>query len=222
MNMLITIVLPAFLLMMAASCDPTKPPAGGNPQDAKSRPTTGPSAGKDGKADYPVVKFETTEGTILLELNRVKAPITVENFLSYVRKGFYDGTVFHRIMADFMIQGGGQTEDGRAKPTDKEIQNEADNGLSNGRGTIAMARRGEPNSASSQFFINTVDNASKLDHTGKNPRGWGYCVFGKVKDDASMKVVDVIRATPVSMSPQGEMSVPKKVVKITKGSIVSE
>ena len=161
----------------------------------------------------PVVKLETSEGTIMLELNRVKAPKSVENFLNYVRKGFYEGTVFHRIIANFMIQGGGITENGTQKPTEKPIQNGADNGLTNVRGTLAMARLPDP--ATAQFFINVVDNGN-LNHKGKTDQGWGYCVFGKVQDEASMKVVDAIRNTPVSGSS------PLKPIKITKATIVSE
>jgi cyclophilin family peptidyl-prolyl cis-trans isomerase len=216
MNMLITVVLPALLLMMAASCDQPKPPAGGGtPQDAKSRPTTGPTPATPGKADFPVVKIETTEGSITVELDRKKAPITVENFLSYARKGFYDGTVFHRVIKTFMIQGGGMTEDGRQKQVDKPINNEASNGLRNLRGTIAMGQiPGNQHSADSQFFINVVDNAF-LDY-GSAQSAKGYCVFGKVKDDASMKAVDAIRDTPV----RGET--PVKAPKVTKVTIVSE
>jgi peptidyl-prolyl cis-trans isomerase B (cyclophilin B) len=224
MHLMISVLLPFVFFMMAASCDEPKSPGGSNPQDAKSRPTTGPSADKSGKADYPVVKFETTEGTITLELNRLKAPVTVENFLSYTRKGYFDGTVFHRIIETFMIQGGGWTEELVKKPgADKPIKNEADNGLKNEMYTIAMARTNDPDSATSEFFINTGNN-TMLNHTAKTPRGWGYCVFGKVKDDASQKVVDAIKKIPVVSNPMmgGEMSKPTKLVKVTKASIVSE
>jgi peptidyl-prolyl cis-trans isomerase B (cyclophilin B) len=224
MHSLICVLLPIAVLMLAAGCDEPSEKSSGTPQDAKSRPTTGPSAAVPGKGDYPVVKLETTEGTIQLELNRVKAPITVENFLGYVRKGFYDGLVFHRIKGDFMIQGGGYTEDLSKKPADKNITNEADNGLKNDNGTIAMARLPDPHTASSEFFINVVDN-SFLNHKSKQDgRSWGYCVFGKVKDDASMKVVETIKRIPVVANPMmgGEMSKPTKLVKITKATIVSE
>jgi cyclophilin family peptidyl-prolyl cis-trans isomerase len=224
MQSVICVLLPIALLMLAAGCDEPSGKGSSTPQDAKSRPTTGPTAAVPGKADYPVVKLETTEGTIQLELNRVKAPGTVENFLGYVRKGFYDGTVFHRIKGDFMIQGGGYTEDLSRKPSDKSIKNEADNGLSNDNGTIAMARMGEPHTASSEFFINVVDN-SFLNHKSKQDgRTWGYCVFGKVKDDASMKVVETIKKITVVPNPMmgGEVSKPTKLVKITKATIVSE
>jgi cyclophilin family peptidyl-prolyl cis-trans isomerase len=223
MNTFITVLLPALLLMMAAGCDPTKPPPGGTPQDPKSRPTTGPAA-KGAKADFPVVKFETTEGNITLELDRRKAPITVDNFLNYVRKGFYEGTVFHRIDPNFMIQGGGFTDvEGTPKSgTDKPIKNESSTGLSNTLGTIAMARTGQVDSATSQFFINLKDN-SRLDYS--NPgSGGGYCAFGKLKDDESSKTVEKIKAIPVVPNPmmRGEVSKPTKTVKITKGTIVSE
>ncbi|WKZ18696.1 MAG: peptidylprolyl isomerase [Candidatus Jettenia sp. CY-1] len=137
----------------------------------------------------PRVQLKTNHGIITLELDPQSAPKTVENFLRYVRDGFYNGTIFHRVIKGFMIQGGGLTADMREKPTRASITNEADNGLKNNRGTIAMARTADPHSASSQFFINTVDN-SFLDHKGKSSAGWGYCVFGKVV--GGMNVVDTI------------------------------
>ena len=137
-------------------------------------------AGAQEKATtLPKIVLETNFGKITLELDPAAAPKSVENFLTYVRDGFYNGTIFHRVIKGFMIQGGGFTEDVQQKPTRTAIQNEADNGLKNLRGTIAMARTPDPHSASSQFFINTVDNAF-LDFTAKTPKGWGYCVFGKV------------------------------------------
>jgi len=145
-------------------------------------------AGND-SSNLPRVFMETSEGKILLELYPQKAPETVTNFLTYVRSGFYDGTVFHRVIPGFMIQGGGFTVDMERKTCSKAIKNEADNGLKNERGTIAMARTSEPHSASSQFFINTVDNHF-LNHKGKNPKGWGYAVFGRVIE--GMEVMDAI------------------------------
>lgn len=127
----------------------------------------------------PQVAFETTHGTFVVELNKQKAPKTVDNFLAYVRDGFYDKTIFHRVIKNFMIQGGGFTLEMVKKNTGSAIQNEADNGLSNVNGTIAMARTGDPHSATAQFFINVKDNPS-LDHRDKSLPGWGYCVFGKV------------------------------------------
>jgi peptidyl-prolyl cis-trans isomerase B (cyclophilin B) len=135
------------------------------------------------------VVVETSKGDIVIELNRDKAPIAVENFLGYVDTGFYEGTVFHRVIDGFMIQGGGFTEGMVQKNTEGTIQNEADNGLENRRGTVAMARRPDPHSATSQFFVNVVDNKF-LNHTAKTPQGWGYTVFGEVV--SGMDVVDAI------------------------------
>lgn len=131
------------------------------------------------QAANPKVKMETSKGTMIIELYPDKAPKSVENFLSYVNAGAYDGTIFHRVIKDFMNQGGGFTPDYKKVETKDPIQNEADNGLKNLKYTVAMARTGEPHSATNQFFINTGDNAF-LDHTSKSMRGWGYTVFGKV------------------------------------------
>lgn len=139
----------------------------------------------------PQVVIHTSMGDIGLELFADKAPVSVENFIRYANSGFYDGTVFHRVISHFMIQGGGLTADLKDKPTSEPIINEAINGLSNKRGTVAMARTGNPHSASSQFFINVQDNGN-LDYTDQNSsRGWGYAVFGKVT--SGMDVVDKIR-----------------------------
>ena len=132
-------------------------------------------------ADNPKVKVETSKGTMIFELYPEKAPKTVENFLAYVNAGTYDGTIFHRVIKNFMNQGGGFTPDYKKVATKDPVQNEADNGLKNLKYTIAMARTGAPHSATNQFFINTADNAF-LDHTGKSMRGWGYTVFGKVTE----------------------------------------
>ena len=137
----------------------------------------------------------TTMGEIVIELEQEKAPESVKNFLEYVDAGFYDGTIFHRVIDRFMIQGGGFTEEMTQKTTRSAVGNEADNGLSNVRGTVAMARRGDPHSASSQFFINTVDNTA-LDHRDKTAQGWGYTVFGKVVE--GMEVVDDISGVATS------------------------
>ena len=139
----------------------------------------------------PTVEMQTSLGTIVIELNSEKAPITVKNFLQYVNDGFYNGTIYHRTMQGFMIQGGGFTKDMAEKPTAGEIKNEASNGLKNDRGSIAMARRQDPNSASSQFFINHVNNSSQLDYPLNNG---GYAVFGKVTQ--GMDVVDKIAKVP--------------------------
>jgi peptidyl-prolyl cis-trans isomerase B (cyclophilin B) len=137
-----------------------------------------------------MIKMNTNFGTITLELDAEKAPVTVENFLSYVRDGHYNGTIFHRVINGFMIQGGGMEPGMAEKSTKEPIKNEADNGLKNDRGTIAMARTMEPHSATAQFFINVKDNGF-LNHTAPTPDGWGYCVFGKVTD--GMDVVDKIK-----------------------------
>ena len=139
----------------------------------------------------PSVVLETSEGDITIELNPEKAPKTVENFLGYVDSGHYDGTIFHRVISNFMIQGGGMDAQLGEKSTGAPIENEADNGLKNERGTIAMARTSDPHSATAQFFINAVDTNSFLNHTGKSGSGWGYCVFGQVTD--GLDVVDKIR-----------------------------
>ena len=139
----------------------------------------------------PRVRLSTSLGDIVLELNAAKAPKTVENFLQYVADQHYDGTVFHRVIDGFMIQGGGFTPDMQQKPTRAPVPLEAGNGLKNDRGTIAMARTGNPNSATSQFFINVVDNANL---NAPRPDGYGYAVFGRVV--AGMDVVDKIRAVP--------------------------
>ena len=136
------------------------------------------------------VKLNTSKGTIVLELDAEKAPETVANFLQYVSDGFYNGTIFHRVIDGFMIQGGGFESGMVQKPTRDTIKNEANNGLSNERGTIAMARTPDPHSASAQFFINLKDNAF-LDFKSESPDGWGYCVFGRVID--GMDVVDAIK-----------------------------
>jgi len=139
----------------------------------------------------PVVIITTSLGPIQIELDAVNAPLSAENFLTYVRAGFYDGTVFHRVIKDFMIQGGGMTPDLQQKATRPAIKNEAANGLRNKRGTLAMARTGVVDSATSQFFINVVDN-DFLDHRSPDPAGYGYAVFGRVTE--GLETVDAIRA----------------------------
>jgi cyclophilin family peptidyl-prolyl cis-trans isomerase len=141
----------------------------------------------------PTVVIKTNKGTIEVELFADKAPLSVKNFLDYVDAGHYDGTIFHRIIKDFMIQGGGFTPDGQQKPTKPPVKNEANNGLKNTRGTLAMARTAVVDSATSQFFINHADNAF-LDFKNETPQGFGYCVFGKVT--GGMDVVDAIAASP--------------------------
>ena len=175
----------------------------------------------EGKADldvtYPVVELRTNLGTIKLELYPDRAPKTVDNFLSYVRQGFYDGTIFHRVVPDFVIQGGGFTPDMTKKPTGPPIENEADNGLRNLRGTICMARTNDPHSATSQFFINTRNNPA-LDFRGKSVSGWGYAVFGKVIE--GMDVVDAIEKVPRGRR-DGYDDVPLEPVVIESARILS-
>ena len=142
-----------------------------------------------------MVRIQTAYGVILLELYPDKTPQTVANFLQYVNEGFYDGTLFHRVIDNFMIQGGGFLPGMNQKKTHDPVENEARNGLRNERGTIAMARTSDPHSATSQFFINVADN-DFLNHTAVTPSGWGYCVFGKVVD--GMTVMDRIKGVPTS------------------------
>lgn len=137
-----------------------------------------------------MISIHTNHGEIKLELDFDKAPKTSENFMQYVKDGFYDGTIFHRVINGFMIQGGGFEPGMSQKPTREPIENEANNGLSNDLGTIAMARTNDPHSATAQFFIN-VKNNGFLNHTSPSPSGWGYCVFGKVVD--GMDVVETIK-----------------------------
>ena len=143
---------------------------------------------------HPTVVMKTSLGSVTIELYPDKAPETVKNFLQYVNDKFYDGTIFHRVISNFMVQGGGFGKDGKQKPVMAAIKNEAANGLQNKVGTLAMARTGDPHSATAQFFINVNDNGF-LDKA-QSQDGWGYCVFGKVT--AGMDVVDKIKATPTS------------------------
>jgi peptidyl-prolyl cis-trans isomerase B (cyclophilin B) len=166
--------------------------------------------------DAPQVRLETDKGAIILELNRTASPKTVDNFLQYVESGFFNGTIFHRVIKSFMIQGGGFTADMAKKNTLAPIQNEADNGLSNLRGTIAMARTQDPHSATAQFFINTKDNAA-LNHTAKSGRGWGYCVFGKVID--GMAVVDAIESAATGFK-AGHQDVPADAITIKNAVLI--
>jgi peptidyl-prolyl cis-trans isomerase B (cyclophilin B) len=166
-------------------------------------------------AKNPRVVLETSKGKIVIELDAAKAPKSTENFLSYVRSGFYDGTIFHRVIDSFMIQGGGFTADMTQKQPKASIRNEADNGLKNDKYTVAMARTNEPNSASSQFFINTKDNAF-LNYKEKSLQGWGYAVFGKVVE--GFDVVDAIGKTPTT-SKSGFQDVPVDAVTVKKATV---
>lgn len=164
----------------------------------------------------PRVLLETSMGSITVELFKEKAPITVKNFLGYVKDGFYDGLIFHRVIKDFMIQGGGLNEAMEQKKPKFAIKNEATNKLSNKRGTLAMARTAIVDSATSQFFINTVDNAF-LDHQGKQADRFGYCVFGQVLE--GMEVVDQIRAVKTG-NKNGHSDVPLEPVFITSAKLI--
>lgn len=141
----------------------------------------------------PIVEFDTTYGNIVIELNAEKAPVTVANFIDYVESGHYDGLIFHRVIDGFMIQGGGMDANMNEKRTGTPIKNEADNGLKNNTGTIAMARTSDPHSATAQFFINVRDN-DFLNYTSPTPQGWGYAVFGQVIE--GMDVVNQIKGVP--------------------------
>jgi len=165
-----------------------------------------------------MIKFETSMGDIFIELDEAKAPKTCANFLAYVKSGHYDGTIFHRVINGFMIQGGGMTADMRDKPTQAPIQNEADNGLKNAAYSVAMARTSDPHSATAQFFIN-VKNNEFLDHKGKNPDGWGYAVFGKVAK--GHPVVNKIKTVPTGRKGMHD-DVPTTPVVINKATVVEE
>jgi peptidyl-prolyl cis-trans isomerase B (cyclophilin B) len=163
-----------------------------------------------------MIKLHTNHGVITVELFEDKAPATTANFKEYVKSGHYDGTIFHRVIGNFMIQGGGFEPGMKQKPTNKPIKNEANNGLSNKVGTLAMARTSDPHSASAQFFINVADNGF-LNHTAPTTQGWGYAVFGQVTE--GLDVVDKIKAVATT-SKSGHQDVPVDDVIIEKAEIV--
>nr|WP_245150704.1 peptidylprolyl isomerase [Pollutimonas harenae] len=180
-------------------------------QAASSNSTEGTSMSTN-----PRVSLQTSQGVILIELNAEKAPKTVESFLTYVKEGFYDGTVFHRVINNFMVQGGGFDADMKQKQTHAPVENEANNGLKNDRYTLAMARTSDPHSATAQFFINVADN-DFLNFTSPTPNGWGYAVFGKVVEGT--EVVDQIKA--VKTGNKGfHQDVPLENVIIEKATVV--
>ena len=183
-------------------------------------PTSGdPAAVNAADSAAPVnVLIKTNMGDITVRLDAEKAPDTVANFLAYVEADFYDGTIFHRVIDGFMIQGGGYTEDFQQKPTRDPVQNEADNGLKNNAGTIAMARTQDPHSATAQFFINVSDN-DFLNHTSPDPRGWGYAVFGEVTD--GMQVVETIKDVPTGSAGPFRQDAPQQTVVIESIDIVN-
>lgn len=166
----------------------------------------------------PSVLLKTNHGDITLELDAAKAPKSVANFLAYVKSGHYDGTIFHRVIDNFMIQGGGMTVGMKQKSTLDQIENEANNGLKNDRGTIAMARTSDPHSATAQFFINVNDN-DFLNHTAPTPQGWGYAVFGKVSN--GMDVVDKIKKVKTGNAGYHQ-DVPTEDVVIEKASVIAD
>ncbi|MGB5065014.1 MAG: peptidylprolyl isomerase [Candidatus Competibacter sp.] len=165
-----------------------------------------------------MVNLHTRFGIISVELDHAHAPATTANFLQYARDGFYEGTLFHRVIPNFMIQGGGLESDMSQKPTNSPIRNEAENGLKNEVGTVAMARTSDPHSATAQFFINVKDN-DFLDHRSPTSQGWGYCVFGRVV--VGTDVVDAITAVPTT-NRRGHQNVPVEDITITKVEIVGE
>jgi len=175
-----------------------------------------PSQPSAKKGKHSMVKLHTNHGTITLELDAEKAPATVKNFLDYASSGFYDGTIFHRVIDGFMVQGGGFESGMNQKPVKAPIQNEAANGLKNEMYTVAMARTSDPQSATAQFFINIKDN-SFLNYTAPNSNGYGYCVFGKVVE--GMDVVDAIRKVKTG-NRSGFQDVPLDDVIITKAEVV--
>ena len=178
-----------------------------------AQPTPTPAPAPAAKA-YPRVALETSKGKIVVEVYPDKSPLAVANFLQYVKSGFYDGVIFHRVIPDFMVQTGGFTPDMKQKATKGQVKNESNNGLRNERGTLAMARLSEPHTASSQFFINLKDNRS-LDHS---PRGWGYTVFGRVVE--GMDVVDSVATVRTTTKGQ-HGDVPVEPVIIKKASVVA-
>jgi peptidyl-prolyl cis-trans isomerase A (cyclophilin A) len=210
------LLLPALVFAQAGTA-PAKPAAKAPAKAAPAKKAEAPPADA-AKATATKVLIKTNLGDMTVELYPEKSPKSVENFLAYVNSGFYDGTVFHRVIDNFMIQGGGFTRDLHQKPTKPAITNEAKNGLSNLRGTLAMARTGDPNSATAQFFVNVVDNP-RLDFTSDaNGATWGYAVFGKVT--SGLDVVDKIKAVPTGAQGPFKSDVPVTPVVIEKISVV--
>ncbi|MEH6456115.1 MAG: peptidylprolyl isomerase [Cocleimonas sp.] len=163
----------------------------------------------------PKVKLETSKGVMMIELDAEKAPLSAANFIEYVEDGFFDGLIFHRVIPNFMVQGGGMNPDMSQKANKAPIQNEANNGLKNDRGTLAMARTNDPHSATSQFFVNLKDN-DFLNHTSESPAGWGYAVFGKVVD--GLDTIDEIAKVQTG-NVKGHGDVPTEAVTIIKATL---
>ena len=215
--LILVLLVPA--LAFAQATAPAKPAAKAPAKATSAKPKADEKQAPVGdKTAASKVLIKTNLGDMTVELYPDKAPKTVENFLAYVNSGFYDGTIFHRVIDNFMIQGGGFTRDLRQKPTRPAIPNEAKNGLSNLRGTLAMARTGDPNSATAQFFINVVDNP-RLDYTSDaNGATWGYCVFGKVTSGTD--IIDKIKAVPTGAQGPFKSDVPTTPVVIEKVSVI--
>jgi peptidyl-prolyl cis-trans isomerase B (cyclophilin B) len=193
------------------------PAAQAAPAKKSSHPAISPKSAAAVPAANPRVALQTNKGRIVIELYADKAPKSAKNFLDYVKSGFYNGTIFHRVMPGFMIQGGGFTQDQTEKPTRPPIKNEADNMVQNQRGTVAMARTTDPDSAGAQFFINLVNNGA-LNFRSKSPDGWGYTVFGNVVE--GMDVVDAIAAVKAAPGRISE-AVPQEPIVIQKATILS-
>jgi cyclophilin family peptidyl-prolyl cis-trans isomerase len=202
--------LVCLLALLAPATAPAAPKKSAHPATPAKSASTAPAAN-------PRVALQTTKGRIVIELYADKSPKTTKNFLDYVKSGFYNGTIFHRVIPGFMVQGGGFTPDMTEKPTKPPIKNEADNQVQNQRGTLAMARTADPDSASAQFFINLVNNGS-LNHTGKTPQGWGYAVFGNVVE--GMDVVDAIAQVKTASKGQNG-DVPVDPIVLQKATILS-
>ena len=207
-----------FFLLSGCNAQETKNTQETKAAEAKESKTSETPKTKPGEkmSAHPVVKFETSKGSITVELDAEKAPKTVANFIAYVEDGFYDGIIFHRVIPNFMIQTGGMLPDMSEKKNKDKITNEANNGLKNDRGTLAMARTPDPHSASSQFFVNLKDN-DFLNFTSESQAGWGYAVFGKVTD--GMDIVDEI-AKAKTGNQGGHGDVPLEAITITKASVV--
>ena len=215
--LILALVLPAFAFAQTSTA-PAKPAAKAPAKTAPAKPKAADAPATEADKTASKVLIKTNLGDMTVELYPDKAPKTVENFLAYVNGKFYDGTIFHRVIDNFVIQGGGFTPELRQKATRPAIPNEAKNGLSNTRGTLAMARTGDPNSATAQFFINVVDNA-RLDYTSDaNGSTWGYCVFGKVV--SGLDVVDKIKAVPTGAQGPFKSDVPTTPVVIEKISVI--
>lgn len=220
-RVLLTFALLVPALAFAQATTPPAKQAAKQPAKTAAKPKAAaekPAAATDKPATASKVLIKTSLGDMTVELYADKAPKSVENFLAYANSGFYDGTIFHRVIDNFMIQGGGFTRELRQKPTRPAIPNEAKNGLSNLRGTLAMARTGDPNSATAQFFINVTDN-QRLDYTSdQNGMTWGYAVFGKVI--SGLDVVDKIKAVPTGAQGPFKSDVPATPVVIEKVSVI--